>query len=265
MHELTTGERYTWQFTWLVAACVPLTVMAFVLDTRLVNDISVWIKPLKFELSLAMHLATIALLVQYIPYKKRSARWLTLTLAVIAVACFAEIVMISLQSMRGVASHFNLSTRFDARIYQMMGVGALLLTLPVIAVGIRFATLSTTDRLTPGLKLGAALGLGLGALLTFLLAGYLSLQSTGHWVAAPTTDAGGMPLTGWSRSGGDLRVPHFIATHLMQVIPLVGWLADRRFASSSAWPQRIVWATTTAGIALVIATFTQARSGQPFV
>lgn len=265
MFKLTVGERYTWQFAWLIASCIPITVVALAVDPRLINDISIWTKPLKFELSLAVHLLTLAVLVRFVPGEKRAAHWLTLVLAVIAVACFAEIVMINMQSLRGVGSHFNTSTAFDARIYQWMGIGALLLTLPVIAVGVRFATLPAVDRLTPGLKLGAALGLIFGALLTFIMAGYLSIQASGHWVDAPPTDLGGLPLAGWSRSGGDLRAPHFIATHLMQVVPLVGWIVDRRFDTTSAWPRRIVWATAVTGAALAILTFMQARAGQPLI
>ena len=34
-------------------------------------------------------------------------------------------------------------------------------------------------------------------------------------------------LLGWSREVGDLRIPHFIATHMMQLLPLLGWLLDR--------------------------------------
>ena len=255
------GERLAWQFAWFFLALIPITVVALWADPRLVNDISVWIKPLKFELSLVLHLATLGVLMRYLPEEKRQALWLSLVLSVIAIASFTEIVVITLQSLRGVASHFNDSTTFDRRVYQLMGVGALLLTLLVIAIGVRFATVPPDTTLTRGLKLGAALGLILGALLTFLIAGYLSMQSSGHWVAAPETDAGGLPLTGWSRNGGDLRVPHFFATHLMQVLPLVGWIADRRCGASSLWPSRIVWTIAAASTLLVALTFTQARAG----
>ncbi|MCZ8113040.1 MAG: hypothetical protein ACK5Y8_02695 [Betaproteobacteria bacterium] len=45
-------------------------------------------------------------------------------------------------------------------------------------------------------------------------------------------DGAGHPLLGRSSTGGDLRVPHFVATRLLQALALAGGLLAR------AWPAR---------------------------
>ncbi|KJV10327.1 hypothetical protein VZ95_05735 [Elstera litoralis] len=46
----------------------------------------------------------------------------------------------------------------------------------------------------------------------------------GHWVGGIASDAGGLPIVGWARDGGDLRVAHFFGLHLMQALPLLALL-----------------------------------------
>jgi hypothetical protein len=177
----------------------------------------------------------------------------------------AETFVLNLQAARGVGSHFNNATNFDSLIYAFMGVGALILTWPAMALGVRFLLSKPTEKLTPGLKLGAGLGLSLGFILTVALAGYMSMRSGGHWVEAPMTDANGLPIVGWSRQGGDLRVTHFFATHMMQALPLIGFLADK-FSEQSRFSAKVwVWVATLFALLLTFGTFWQALSGYSFL
>ena len=84
-----------------------------------------------------------------------------------------------------------------------------------------------------------------------------------HTVGAP--DGGpGLPGTGWSREHGDLRVPHFLGLHAIQILPLLAGLLARRVASSV----RRVRAVMTVGAsyaALLGVLLTQALTGESVV
>lgn len=257
------AERVWLQAAFLLLAAAPMTLIAYQFDGRLVNDIPIWIKPLKFYASTALHLVTLAVLARFLPDRTRGAAWLSVIAGASAVAAIFEIMLIAGQAARGVASHFNRETPIDFAIYALMGLGALFIIAPALALGVRFLRAPVSDKLTPGLKLGAGLGLTLGFVLTLTIAGYMSAQPAGHWVGAAATDAGGLPVVGWSRQGGDLRAPHFFATHLMQALPVAGYLADRMAGAGTA--KRIVWAAAAIGVALAFALFVQALAGAPFI
>jgi hypothetical protein len=77
-----------------------------------------------------------------------------------------------------------------------------------------------------------------------------------------------MPVTGWSTTGGDLRVPHFIGVHGLQVLPLFALavallavhlprLRDERLRL------RLVWTFAGFYAGLMVLTTWQALRGQP--
>ena len=75
-----------------------------------------------------------------------------------------------------------------------------------------------------------------GLVLTFALgagAGIVIAVNGGHWVGGVHSDAGGPPIFGWARDGGDLRVGHFFGIHAMQALPL---FAARRAGGCRAAP-----------------------------
>lgn len=246
----------------LVAVALVPTLLAYALDPRLLNGISVWIKPLKFEASVALHLLTLAILASLVARRVRDG-WLLRGFAwASAVAGLFEIGYIAFQAARGRASHFNIDTALEASMYQAMGVGAVILILPALVVG-WYVFRAPREDVGAGLRLGAGLGLILGFVGTLVIGGYLGSQ-TSHWIGGVASDADGLPVTGWSTTGGDARVPHFLATHMMQGLPLVGWLADR-----TGWPparrRLAVYVAAGLWVAAAVATFVQALAGQPLI
>lgn len=265
MNRFTYAERLWFQVAILLLVLIPVYLVAQQLDDRMVNDISIWIKPMKFSVSLPLHFVTLAILASLFAEQTRRAGWMVGLAGASAVAVITEIFIVTGQSARGVASHFNVETNLDLILYAFMGLGALIMILPALVMGARFLFAPLSEKLTPGLKLGAGLGLILGFILTLVLAGYMSSFTDGHWVGGVRSDANGMPVFGWARDGGDLRVAHFFATHLMQVVPLAGYLADRSFGTESALPRWIVLGVAIGGTALTLATFAQALAGKPFL
>lgn len=257
-------ERIWWQTAFLLIGSIPIALLALTLDARLHNDIAIWIKPLKFQVSLALHLVTLAVLVRMLSVAARTSSWMAGLALSSSAAALIEIVLIGGQASRGVGSHFNTDAPLDNVIYAIMGVGSLILIVPALVIGVRFLATKPSERLHPVMKLAVSSGLLLSFILTLTVAGYMSMQS-GHWVDAPPTDANGVPIVGWTRQGGDLRVAHFFATHLMQAVPLVGWLALMIFPTRRNLQLFLVGAASFAGTALALGTFFQALSGQPFI
>ncbi len=246
-----------------VALAFP-SLVALGLDDRLINGISVWSKPLKFQASLAMMLLTLILLLPLIEARTRAGRGVFLASLMAAITANGEVFYITLQSARGRASHFNDSTPFEAMAYSVMGAGAALLVLSSLVIGI-YILMRPRAGAPAGLRLGGGWGLVLGSVATLITAFALGggqIDGPGHWVGGIKTDVGGLPLFGWSRTGGDLRVPHFFATHIMQALPILGLGLDR-FAPRFARPGIALGAVIS--IAVVVGTFVQAVQGRPFL
>jgi hypothetical protein len=240
------------------------SVAALLVDPRQLNDVSVWDKPLKFEIALGVHLVTLALLAPLFTAAAAQTRLVRGAYLTTAFATLGELSYLVLQAARGRQSHFNFTTPLETAMYSLMGVGAVALVVCAFIIGWRIRA-QTRPEIGTGLRLGAAWGLMLGAGATLVVAGIMSsgqVGGYGHWVGGVRSDAHGLPLTGWSTTGGDLRVAHFFATHLMQALPLLGLAADR-WAPRLAG--RIVGGGAAFGLLVVSITFGQALLGRPLI
>ncbi len=223
--------------TWLLMiAALAGAVIGLAVDPRIITGAPAWLKPAKFATSIAIYTFTLAWIFSVIPEWVRTRRiveWTT------AVALVGEMVLISLQALRGTTSHFNVATVFDGVVFTIMGAAIVVQTLSTVAVGVALWRHQFADR-----ALGWALRLGMITTIIGAMTGGLMTQPTGqqlaaarageritvvgaHTVGAP--DGGsGLPGTGWSTDHGDLRVPHFIGLHALQVLPIVALVLARR-------------------------------------
>lgn len=215
------------------------------LDGTEVTGLNRWIKPMKFDLSIAIYLWTMA---WFWPVAvageraKRRAAWL------LAGTLIFETVVITGQAARGVRSHFNVTSLVDGVLFQMMGV-AILINIATAATVLRWTFRTAANAYVWGIRAGLAL------FVVCALEGGLMAQRLAHSVGVP--DGGpGLPFLNWSRTGGDLRVAHFVGMHALQGLPLIGALTGRTWlviVAGLAWGALAVWA------------FVGAMAGRPFL
>jgi hypothetical protein len=243
----------------LTLALIPLYA-AMALDARLFQGESPWLKPVKFYYALAIYAVTLAFFARYMPAATRASRtWRWFTGAVIF-AIAAECIWLAAAASLNTASHFNTDHPVFSAIYTLMGVFAILLTSASLVMGLSIWRNPATG-LTQALHHAIALGLILTFLLTLITAGYMAAQP-GHFVGTPTTGAT-LPIFGWSREVGDLRVAHFLSTHALHALPLWGLIATRMGDARGA--VTLVWGGALLYVVLVAATFLQALNGLPLI
>lgn len=224
----------------LLALLVPLT-LAWGLDERTLRGANIWLKPMKFALSLGLFALTTAWFVGHLLPAARRLRSVDAMVWVLIGSASFEFGYIVLQAGLGRGSHFNVGDTFHAVMYSLMGMGALMLTATQPALA--WLLLRHADRRR---ALAYRMAVVIGLLLTFVLgAGAGGLLSG---MQPPETAA--LPIVGWSMAGGDLRPAHFLGIHAQQALPLVG-LAVAGWNARRA--QRTVWTFTVAYLLLFVA------------
>jgi hypothetical protein len=232
---------------------VVLAVLALV-DQRELMGAVVWVKPLKFAISFVAYSGALAwMLGQLREPAFRRTGW------VIVAASAIEMVIITVQAARGVRSHFNDDTTGDALLFAVMGATIVVLYLATVAIALRFLREPGRDRAA-----GAAIRLGLLVGLVGLGVGVIMSVIGSHAVGVP--DGGpGLAFVGWSTTGGDLRIGHFVGMHALQALPLLAaaLAATGRFTEGAR--TRIVTVAAVGYAAVVLLVTWQALRGQPLL
>lgn len=212
-------------------------------------------KPVKFGLSIGLLLATVIPILSILDVSSRTRAVITWTLiGTMAV----EMAAICIQAARGTTSHFNTATRFDTAMWNAMLIAIVLAFVALVA----FAILVTTRSLDCDPLVATAIRIGAWLLLLTAVSGFAMGGRNQHAVGGVDGAGQLLPVTGWSREYGDLRVPHFFAMHAIQALPLVG-LAVSRLGERA----RVVVFGTVAvlWIAISIGTLIGAFAGRPLL
>ncbi|MFE3019211.1 hypothetical protein [Streptomyces sp. NPDC059256] len=250
-----------------VAALVGLVV-----DPREITGQGAWAKPARFAFSFALYAVTLMWLLTFVRGRQRLVRlisWVT------AVAVVLEVLWVVRAAAVGTTSHFNFSNSFTSTLALIM-----LVIISITALlGLVTIVLLLRQRVEPP-ALAWALSLGLAlALVGMAVAVPMVISPTGAQEAAADRGLGmpivgghtvgrpdggpGMPITNFSTAAGDLRVPHFVGVHALQVLCLLGLLLT--LGPRSLGPRHrvvLVWIAASALLVLTGILTWQARRAQ---
>jgi hypothetical protein len=170
-----------------------------------------WRKPLLFSFSFAAASVSMAWVMTFLP-RTRPLGWSLA--AVFAATSMGETALISMQVWRGTASHFNTRSPFDVAVFSAMGfliigVAAAFIVLMVWA----FVSLRAPTSLAWAIRLGLVLLVAGQAIGGIVLGEGLRQMEVGP-VASPVAFG----------EAGSMNVPHALALHGLQVVPLLGWI-----------------------------------------
>ncbi|MCX5194228.1 hypothetical protein OOK31_10025 [Streptomyces sp. NBC_00249] len=264
----------------LMLGLVLASGVGLLVDGRSLLGESVWIKPLKFGFAFALYSGTLAWLVSRLD---RGARLGRVVGTVFAVAALAEVGAITAQAARGTFSHFNASgaDAVTLALTPVLSLGVMILVVAQLIIAIvvllqRTGGAAATRAIRAGLALAS---FGMLVPVFWLVGeshprtvtdanGHAVPMYQGHGIGDP--DGHGMPLTGWSVTGGDFRVPHFFALHGIQVLLLVvavlaalaarhAWLRDEQVRA------RLVAVAALGYTGLVAVVTWQAGRGQSLI
>lgn len=267
-----------WPLTLIGLGSVALLAFAAVMavaDPRLITGQVAWVKPMKFAISITFYSLTLAWMLGYV---KGHPRLVGLVGGVTATGFVIELALIVMQVVRGVRSHFNFTTPFDGAVFSTMGSTILVVWLMTLVAALLVVRQKFTDAAFAwSLRLGllvSAVGMVVAFLMTSptpsqaaeIQSGSMPAEIGAHSVGVQ--DGGpGLPFVGWSTEGGDLRIPHFVGLHALQVLPLAGFAINRLFAEKLSQRRRaaLVWTLGLGYLGFVVLLTWQALRGQSIV
>ena len=185
-------------FMLLVSAVFHAGVL-IVTGGSLEGDVS-WRKPILFGESFGFTAVSIAWVMTFLP-KWRVVGWLLS--GALGLANLGEVFLVAMQQWRGVPSHFNNSTSFDEVVFATMGI-----LIVFTGVVILLVTFLTFFALQAPQSISSAIRMGMLLLVAGQVFGIPMIRLNSHTFGA----------------AGAMRVPHALALHGAQVLPLLAWL-----------------------------------------
>lgn len=171
-------------------------------------------KAATFGLSFGITVITIVWVSSFLRLGDRAR---TALLTAFTAASVVETVLVSMQAWRGVPSHFNLETPFDAVVAQSLALGGF--TLVAIIVALTIASFRSNPAIPGSVHL--AIRLGLLSLLGSMAVGGIMIAKGVLLVVSGNPSAAYM-------TAGSLKPLHAVLMHGILVLPALAWLMHYR-------------------------------------
>jgi hypothetical protein len=176
-------------------------------------------KAATFGLSFGLTLVTVAWVTHFIRLGRTGRRVL---LGGFTAACVLETALVSMQAWRGVPSHFNFTTPFDAAVAAALAFGGLVIV--ALVLGFTLAAFRGVGANSPSMRLAMRFGF---VVLTAAMAVGAAMIAIG--VPMSRTD----PQAAFE-TAGFLKPAHAVTMHAILVIPGLAWLL-----TFTTWPESV--------------------------
>ena len=208
-----------------------------------------WRKPIIFGFSTGVTCLSVGWVLTFLP-KYRLRGWLLS--GALGISFLLEVFLIDMQQWRGVPSHFNYGTPFDAAVFNIMGTMIVVVEIVIVAVALwTFFSLKAPLSLTWAIRLGMVL-LVVGQIFGNLIIAngipkILDFQ-TGEFISEGVNSA---YIFG---AAGSMKLPHALTLHAIQVLPVLAFLLlFTNWSESRRLTAVIVAAAGYAGLVVVSA------------
>ncbi len=186
-------------------------------DQRLIREVGVWVKPMKFMASTSLFAFTTAWVVKIANSRVDQTYKFVWIVALMMTTSLFEVGYISYQAAQAEASHYNVTDEFHAFMFGLMAVAAVGLTGSQAWLAWEIWSEQKNSNITV-----VTWSVIIGLIMTFVLT-----TVSGFMLGSRQPPAGQwMPLLGWHWAQ-DIRPSHFLGVHAQQLIPLWGVMVSR--------------------------------------
>jgi len=171
-------------------ALMPMTLVLPALEPRMLGAEFLWLKPLKFQISMAVMCGTLVLAGLAAGPTLACSPWVRVPSVLVAMTATHDLTFLGIQAARGVRSHFNSDTALDQIGGMVMVAGAGVLVLGAAAIGVAILEMQAAKGWA-ALEVPLLLAIGLGLVLGGILSGQTGAIGANQGPIASACDGAG--------------------------------------------------------------------------